>query len=80
VKDKAACRPTVEETLTYFCDVEMMREKGREILTPEFAQPRIPHDILFATGGHGEGNCMNFIEAYDVRANVWIKVSITRVY
>jgi kelch-like protein 10 len=77
VKGNPTCRPKVLETLRFFKDVQMMTKKGREFLTPEFARPRIPLDILFAIGGD-EGNHMDFIEAYDARADRWTKVSSTQ--
>jgi kelch-like protein 10 len=80
VKDNAACRPTVQETLAFFDGVQMMTKEGRQFLTPEFAQPRFPNDILFAIGGHRDGNCTNCIEAYDVRADRWITVSSPQMY
>jgi hypothetical protein len=54
-----------------------MTEKDREILTPQFAHPRIPHDILFCMGGFRYGKLMDCVEAYDIRADRWIKVSST---
>jgi kelch-like protein 10 len=59
----------------------MTTEEGREFLTPEFARPRMPQDILFAIGGYLGG--LGFtacVEAYDVRADWWIKVSSTQMY
>jgi kelch-like protein 10 len=79
VKGNAACRPTVEETLTFFDDVHMKLEEGREFLTPEFARPRIPHDIIFAIGGFRGGNVTACVEAYDVRADRWTEVSTSQV-
>jgi hypothetical protein len=77
VKGNATCRPTVKKTLAFFDDVQIMTKKGSEFLTPVFAQPRIPLDIIFAIGGFGNGNRMDYIEAYDVRADRWTKVSST---
>jgi kelch-like protein 10 len=79
VKDNVACRPTVLEVLTFFHDVQMMTGKDREILTPEFARSRIPPDILFCFGGNRDGNPTNCFEAYDVRADRWVKVSSTQI-
>jgi hypothetical protein len=80
VKDNAACRPTINETLAFFDDVQLITEEGREFLTPGFAHPRIPHDILFAIGGFCDGNCTDCVEVYDVRADRWTKVSSTQMY
>jgi kelch-like protein 10 len=79
VKGNAACRPTVQQTLTFFADVQMVTEKGREILTPEFARPRIPPDILFCIGRYRDASRTACIEAYDVRADRWMQVSSTQM-
>jgi kelch-like protein 10 len=68
------------ETLAFFGDVQMMMEEGRYFVTPAFARPRIPHDILFAIGGFRGINFTACVEAYDVRADWWIKVSSTQMY
>jgi kelch-like protein 10 len=57
----------------------MMTEKDREILTPELARPRISPEILFCFVGNRDGNPTNFVEAYDVRADRWVKVSSTEI-
>jgi hypothetical protein len=74
VKGNEPCTPTVKETLTFFADLQMI-EEGREFLTPEFSRPRIPHDILLVIGGCDAENLADCIEAYDVRADWWNKVS-----
>jgi kelch-like protein 10 len=79
VKDNAACRPTIRETLALFDDVQMMPNEGREFLTPEFFRPRIPHDIIFVVGGYRAGNYMECVETYDVRADQWIQVNSTQI-
>ncbi|KAF7270132.1 hypothetical protein GWI33_016871 [Rhynchophorus ferrugineus] len=45
-----------------------------EVITPEIARPRVPHEILFAIGGWSGGSPTNFIETYDTRADRWVKV------
>nr|CAH7722297.1 unnamed protein product [Callosobruchus chinensis] len=45
-----------------------------EVVTPEIARPRVPHEILFAIGGWSGGSPTNFIETYDTRADRWVKV------
>ncbi|KDQ80491.1 Kelch-like protein 10 [Zootermopsis nevadensis] len=49
----------------------MTKKKDKEFVTPRFAYPRIPQDILFAIGGFHNGIPSDVIEAYDVRANRW---------
>jgi hypothetical protein len=80
VKGNKTCTPTVKETLAFFDDLQMITKVDREFLTPQFAQPRIPHDILFAIGGFGAGCFPDCVEAYDVRADRWNKVSRIQVY
>jgi len=72
-----ACRPILIETLKFMYDVEMITQTDWEVLTPEIARPRVPHEMLFAIGGWSEGNPTSFIETYDTRADRWIKVSFT---
>jgi hypothetical protein len=78
VKDNVACRPTVQEVLTFFDDVQIMMEKDRETLTPEFARPRIPPDILFCFGRNRDVDPMHCFEDYDVFGDRWVKVSSTQ--
>jgi kelch-like protein 10 len=58
----------------------MTTEEDRQFPTPYFARPRIPHDILFAIGGYRAGSYIDYIEAYDVRADRWITVSGAQMY
>jgi kelch-like protein 10 len=79
VKENASCRTTVEKILKFFDDVHIMWKTGKDILTPEFAQPRIPHDILFVIEGSRCKDLTACVEVYDVRADLWIMVSSTQV-
>nr|CAH7722298.1 unnamed protein product [Callosobruchus chinensis] len=65
-------RPMIIETLKFLYDLEMITH--REVVTPEIARPRVPHEILFAIGGWSGGSPTNFIETYDTRADRWVKV------
>jgi kelch-like protein 10 len=40
--------------------------------TPPLAQPRLPHEVIFAIGGWSEGMPQKFIETYDTRADRWV--------
>lgn len=44
-------------------------------VTPTIAIPRLSHDVLFAIGGFYNGSPINLVEAYDTRADRWIKVN-----
>jgi hypothetical protein len=69
----------VQETLAFFDGVKKMLEEGREILTPQFARPRMLPDILFAIWGNNGVYLRNCVEAYEVCADQWIKVSSTQI-
>lgn len=44
------------------------------MITPAFAIPRLPHDVIFAIGGWSVGFPQSFIESYDTRADRWVQV------
>ncbi|XP_021934201.1 kelch-like protein 10 [Zootermopsis nevadensis] len=74
VTDNETCRPVIEEMQKFLHDKEMILANDKEFLTPKFASPRIPHDILFVIGGWTAGTIADSIETYDTRADRWIKV------
>ncbi|XP_074036531.1 kelch-like protein 10 [Leptinotarsa decemlineata] len=67
-------RPMIIETLKFLYDLEMITHRDGEVVTPEIARPRVPHEILFAIGGWSGGSPTNFMETYDTRADRWVKV------
>ncbi|XP_066145529.1 kelch-like protein 10 [Euwallacea fornicatus] len=69
-----ASRPMIIDTLKFLYDLEMISHRDGEVVTPEIARPRVPHEILFAIGGWSGGSPTNFIETYDTRADRWVKV------
>ncbi|KDQ71528.1 Kelch-like protein 10 [Zootermopsis nevadensis] len=72
-----ACLPIISEALSFLHFSEMMT---KEFVTPKFAYPRIPQDILFAVGGYADDDPTDVIEAYDARADRWSVVSCTHFY
>jgi hypothetical protein len=68
-----------QETLAFFDDVKNMLEEDREILNPQFARPRMRPDTIFAIWGYGGIYLRNCVEAYDVCADRWVKVSSTEI-
>lgn len=74
VTSNDSCRPIIIDTLKFLYDLETIQEANGEVLTPEVARPRIPHEILFAIGGWSGGSPTNAIESYDTRADRWIVV------
>uniref|UniRef100_A0A182N6W3 Kelch-like protein diablo n=1 Tax=Anopheles dirus TaxID=7168 RepID=A0A182N6W3_9DIPT len=68
-------KPLVIEALTLLYDLEMISTKAmKEMKTPAIATPRLPHDVIFAVGGWGEGQSQAIIETYDTRADRWTKI------
>ncbi|XP_056630797.1 kelch-like protein 10 [Diorhabda sublineata] len=74
VSSSEESRPMIIETLKFLYDLEMITHRDGEVITPEIARPRVPHEILFAIGGWSGGSPTNFIETYDTRADRWVKV------
>jgi kelch-like protein 10 len=68
------CRPLVIDTLRFLYDLEIITEKTQEVITPELARPRIPHEVMFAIGGWSGGSPTSAIETYDTRADRWVQV------
>jgi kelch-like protein 10 len=54
--------------------LEKIAQKEEEIPDREFVRPRIPHEILFVTGGWTDYNFINYIQVYEARANRWLEV------
>lgn len=71
-----ACRPIIIDTLRFLYDLEMIGHQSCEVVTPEIARPRIPHEVMFAIGGWSGGSPTAVIETYDTRADRWIKVRL----
>lgn len=46
-----------------------------KLITPPFAVPRIPHDIIFIIGGFSEKLPQSSIESYDTRADRWTNIA-----
>lgn len=56
-------------------DLDTISNSDKEFLTPLLAIPRLPHEVIFTIGGWFDGGPRSMIEAYDTRADRWIKVS-----
>ncbi|CAG9769823.1 unnamed protein product [Ceutorhynchus assimilis] len=74
VTESEGSRPMIIQTLKFLYDLETISHRDGEVVTPEIARPRVPHEILFAIGGWSGGSPTNFIETYDTRADRWIKL------
>lgn len=44
------------------------------MVTPAFAIPRLPHDVIVAIGGWSVGFPQSVIESYDTRADRWVPI------
>ncbi|XP_030646339.1 kelch-like protein 10 [Chanos chanos] len=74
IKDNEECRPIIVDTLKAMYDLNMSGSAHSDFMNP-LTRPRLPYAILFAIGGWSGGSPTNVIEAYDVRADCWVKVS-----
>ncbi|XP_031731975.1 kelch-like protein 10 [Anarrhichthys ocellatus] len=72
VKNNMKCRPMVREAIATMCHLKTNRSSH---LCNHLVRPRLPNAVLLAIGGWSTNNSTNFIEAYDVRADCWIKVT-----
>lgn len=86
VKDSEDCRTLVIETIKFLYDLGLSLQSGREdkeketvLMESPLAKPRVPHEIMFAVGGWSGGSPTNLIEAYDTRADRWVKVDTVDV-
>ncbi|UYV69015.1 KLHL10 [Cordylochernes scorpioides] len=78
VVDNQACRPLVIETLKHLYDLEITTHRDGDVLIPEIARPRMPHDVLFVMGGWSGGSATSLIETYDCRTDRWMKKHFDR--
>jgi kelch-like protein 10 len=89
VKDNAACKPLIIETLKFIWDLDMEEGSGgaeagalsrpSDMSNHPLARPRVPHELMFVVGGWSGGSPTSVIEAYDTRADKWISVEIDDV-
>lgn len=74
VEKDPGTRPIIIETMRFLCDLETMSLTSPLLQTPQFAVPRIPHEIILTIGGWSEGAPQTFIESYDTRADRWVRI------
>ncbi len=60
--------------LSVFISISILYLNFVQIITPHIAMPRIPHDIIFLTGGWHYNHPVATVQAYDTRADRWIDV------
>ncbi|XP_068566703.1 kelch-like protein 10 [Cebidichthys violaceus] len=71
VKNNTECWLITREAIATICHLTNRRSH----LFNYLARPRLPNAVLLAIGGWSINNSTNVIEAYDVRADCWIKVT-----
>ncbi|XP_043911358.1 kelch-like protein 10 [Protopterus annectens] len=72
VKDNEECKTIIRNTLKIMYELNISSyQEFRNLLI----RPRIPHALLFATGGWSGSSPTNTIESYDVRADVWVDIT-----
>ncbi|KAM4749233.1 kelch-like protein 10 [Rhinophrynus dorsalis] len=74
VKDCKECENIVNKALKDIID-NNMTGRSSFVFRNKFVRPRLPYNILFATGGWSGGSPTNAIETYDVRADQWVDVT-----
>lgn len=73
VRENSHCREIVDSVNNFLRDCSRLQFINEEVQTPKFAQPRIPHDIVFAVGGWSIGTPTAVVESYDSRADRWLR-------
>lgn len=66
-----AMKRTIIETLKLLYDLELAPKDK----VPALARPRLPPQVLIATGGWSGGAPTNVMECYDVRADQWFRTN-----
>ncbi|KAM6951115.1 kelch-like protein 10 [Aplochiton taeniatus] len=74
VKSNAECRPIVIRALKALYELHMNGPDIAKFVNP-LCRPRLPYCILLVIGGWSGGSPTNAIEAYDARADRWLKVT-----
>ncbi|XP_071331805.1 kelch-like protein 10 [Trachinotus anak] len=74
VKASEGCRRILLKTMDAMLDIRTKRFSN-SISFHYLARPRLPPEVLLAIGGWSGGSPTNGIEAYDVRAELWVNVT-----
>ncbi|XP_039526395.1 kelch-like protein 10 [Pimephales promelas] len=73
VMENEACLPVIINAMALF-DLHMDEPTDSELMH-KLTRPRLPSSILLAIGGWSDGNPTNVIEAYDVKADCWVRIT-----
>lgn len=72
LSDSKSAENLIKETLSFWKGDDLWNMYEVSLATPEFAVPRLPHEVLFAIGGQiGRYNNV-MIETYDLRSDRWV--------
>ncbi|KAL1006461.1 hypothetical protein UPYG_G00072690 [Umbra pygmaea] len=74
VKENDNCKPIVIKALKAITNLSRIRPSNSSFRNT-MTRPRLPYGILLAIGGWSGGSPTNVIEAYDTRADCWVKVT-----
>lgn len=74
VRECEEAGPILAAVLKFMADLDTIELSMIPVITPAFAIPRLPHEIIFTIGGWFEGEPRTLIESYDTRADRWIRV------
>ncbi|KAL1006459.1 hypothetical protein UPYG_G00072670 [Umbra pygmaea] len=74
VKENDNCKPIVIKALKAITNLNRIRPSNSSFRNT-MTRPRLPYGILLAIGGWSGGSPTNVIEAYDTRADCWVKVT-----
>ena len=72
IKESLECKTIVLNGLKALYELNM---HGPSNFGNPMSRPRLPHNILLAIGGWSGGSPTNAIEAYDTKADRWVKVA-----
>lgn len=73
VKANEECQQILRSTMDAMINIRVKRFSNSISYNP-LACPRLPSAILLAIGGWSLGDSTNAVEAYDVRAKVWVNL------
>ncbi|XP_044205253.1 kelch-like protein 10 isoform X1 [Thunnus albacares] len=78
VKDSIECIPIIDNALRAFMDFRANGPSNLDYSSP-LTRPRLPPVILLATGGKDGSIPVTSLQAYDVRADRWCKLSTEEI-
>lgn len=77
ISNNPECRDLVLEAVKYLQNITSKRPSGSH-LSSTSNRPRLPNAVMLAIGGWSGGGPTNGVEAYDIRADHWINVTVAQ--